>query len=78
MTWARRTGYQDRRVNEIIADGIWTTVQLGLMAFALSVVVGIPLGIFAALGHNRGPDYARHQHLHHRHRHAQSSSWRSC
>ena len=27
------------------------------MAFALAVVVGIPLGIFAALGHNRWPDY---------------------
>jgi oligopeptide transport system permease protein len=50
--------YQDRRVNDLIADGLMTTVQLGLMAFALSVVVGIPLGIFAALGHNRGPDYA--------------------
>ena len=49
--------YTDRSVNDIVADGIWTTVQLGLMAFALSVVVGIPLGIFAALGHNRGPDY---------------------
>jgi ABC-type microcin C transport system permease subunit YejB len=50
--------YQDRRVNDLIADGLMTTVQLGLMAFALSVIVGIPLGIFAALGHNRGPDYA--------------------
>ncbi len=49
--------YLDRSVNEVIADGIWTTVQLGLMAFALAVIVGIPLGIFAALGHNRGPDY---------------------
>lgn len=49
--------YTDRSVNDIVADGIWTTVQLGLMAFALSVIVGIPLGIFAALGHNRGPDY---------------------
>ena len=49
--------YQDRRVNDIVADGFWTTVQLGVMAFILSVVVGIPLGIFAALGHNRGPDY---------------------
>ena len=46
----------DRSVNDIVADG-WTTVQLGLMAFILSVVVGIPLGIFAALGHNRWPDY---------------------
>jgi ABC-type dipeptide/oligopeptide/nickel transport system permease component len=27
------------------------------MAFILAVVVGIPLGVFAALGHNRGPDY---------------------
>lgn len=49
--------YQDRTVNDIVADGIWTTVQLGLMAFALSVIVGIPLGIIAALGHNKWPDY---------------------
>jgi oligopeptide transport system permease protein len=47
---------RDRRVNDIIADGIGVTFQLGIMAFALSVVVGIPLGIFAALGHNRWPD----------------------
>ena len=47
----------DRSVNDIVAEGIWTTVQLGLMAFALSVLVGIPLGIFGALGHNRAPDY---------------------
>ena len=49
--------YQDRRVNEIVADGFWTTVHLGVMAFILATVVGIPLGIFAALGHNRWPDY---------------------
>ena len=49
--------FKDRTVNDIVADGIWTTVQLGIMAFLLSVVVGIPLGIFAALGHNRAPDY---------------------
>ena len=48
---------RDRRVNDIVADGIGTTVQLGVMAFTLSVVVGIPLGILAALGHNRWPDY---------------------
>lgn len=48
---------RDRRVNDIIADGIGVTFQLGIMAFALAVVVGIPLGIFAALGHNRWPDY---------------------
>jgi len=49
--------YTDRTVNDIIASGFWTTVQLGVMAFLLSVIVGIPLGIIAALGHNRGPDY---------------------
>ena len=49
--------YTDRTVNDIVADGFWTTVQLGVMAFILSVVVGVQLGIFAALGHNRGPDY---------------------
>jgi len=49
--------YPDRSVNDIIGAGIMTTVQLGIMAFLLAVIVGIPLGIFAALGHNRGPDY---------------------
>lgn len=48
--------YRDRTVNDIIADGIMVTVQLGLMAFALSVIVGIPLGVISALGHNRWPD----------------------
>ena len=49
--------YVDRDVNAIVEDGLGTTIHLGLMAFALAVVVGIPLGIFAALGHNRLPDY---------------------
>jgi oligopeptide transport system permease protein len=49
--------YTDRRVNDIIANGLGTTVQLGIMAFILAVCVGIPLGIVAALGHNRWPDY---------------------
>ncbi len=49
--------FADRTVNDIVGDGIGTTAQLGVMAFVLAVLVGIPLGIFAALGHNRGPDY---------------------
>jgi oligopeptide transport system permease protein len=49
--------FADRNVNEIVSDGIGTTMQLGLMAFTLAVIFGIPLGIFAALGHNRWPDY---------------------
>jgi oligopeptide transport system permease protein len=49
--------YADRSINQIIAEGLPATVQLGLMAFTLAVVLGIPLGIIAALGHNRWPDY---------------------
>jgi oligopeptide transport system permease protein len=49
--------FVDRSVNDIVGGGLMVTIQLGLMAFALSVIVGIPLGIFAALGHNRWPDY---------------------
>jgi oligopeptide transport system permease protein len=49
--------YVNRTVNDIIGDGLSTTVHLGLMAFVLAIALGIPLGIFAALGHNRWPDY---------------------
>jgi oligopeptide transport system permease protein len=49
--------YTDRTVNDILADGWLTTVHLGVMAFGLAILVGIPLGIIAALGHNRLPDY---------------------
>jgi len=49
--------YLDRSVNDIVADGIGITTQLGLQAFLLSVIVGIPLGVIAALRHNGWPDY---------------------
>jgi len=49
--------YQDRTVNDIVADGILVTIQLGVMAFALAVLVGIPLGVIAALRQNGIPDY---------------------
>ncbi|HUR16135.1 MAG TPA: ABC transporter permease [Candidatus Limnocylindrales bacterium] len=49
--------YADRSINQIIAEGAPATIQLGLMAFGLAVIIGIPLGIIAALGHNRWPDY---------------------
>jgi oligopeptide transport system permease protein len=49
--------FVDRSVNDIVGGGLMVTIQLGLMAFALAVLVGIPLGIVAALGHNRWPDY---------------------
>ncbi len=49
--------YAGRSVNQIIAEGLPISIHLGLMAFFLAVIVGIPLGIIAALGHNRWPDY---------------------
>ena len=49
--------YRNRGVNDILGDGWPITVQLGLMTFVVAIGVGIPLGIFAALGHNRWPDY---------------------
>ncbi|HEX6141016.1 MAG TPA: ABC transporter permease [Candidatus Limnocylindria bacterium] len=47
-----------RDVQEIIGDNVWRSVQLGGMAFALAVIVGIPLGVIAALRQNKWPDYA--------------------
>lgn len=49
--------YPDRSVNDIVEQGLPVTFQLGVLAFILSVLLGIPLGIIAALGHNRWPDY---------------------
>lgn len=49
--------YRDRTVNDIVGDGIGPTMQLGLMAFGLSVLIGIPLGVIAALRQNKLPDY---------------------
>jgi oligopeptide transport system permease protein len=48
---------RDISVNDIVASGIGTTVHLGIMAFLLSVLVGIPLGVIGALRHNKLPDY---------------------
>lgn len=47
-----------RDVQDLFGDRIWISMQLGLMAFGLAVVLGIPLAMVAALNHNRWPDYA--------------------
>jgi oligopeptide transport system permease protein len=49
--------FVDRTVNDIVAQGIWVTVQLGVMAFLLAVAIGLPLGVIAALRQNALPDY---------------------
>jgi oligopeptide transport system permease protein len=49
--------YPERDVSTIVSAGFPVTLQLGVMAFLLVLFVGIPLGIIAALNHNRLPDY---------------------
>jgi oligopeptide transport system permease protein len=46
-----------RGVSEIITDNMWASIQLGSMAFGLAVILGIPLGVVAALRQNKWPDY---------------------
>lgn len=51
--------YRTRRpVTEIIADRLGPTVQLALAAIFLQLVVGLPLGILAAVRRGRWPDHA--------------------
>jgi oligopeptide transport system permease protein len=50
--------YKDFSVTELIAQGFPVTLELGVVAIALALAVGIPLGIFAALRHNSAADHA--------------------
>jgi oligopeptide transport system permease protein len=48
--------YKDFTVTELIGQGFPVTLQLGTMAIALALLLGIPLGTFAALHHNSAAD----------------------
>jgi ABC-type dipeptide/oligopeptide/nickel transport system permease component len=50
--------YQGQPVGRLIAKRLWVSVQLNMVALALGMVVGIPLGIIAALKPNTWVDYA--------------------
>jgi peptide/nickel transport system permease protein len=47
-----------RQVTAIIGDRIWPTVQLALAAILLSLAVGVPLGVLAAVRKRQWPDQA--------------------
>lgn len=47
-----------RPVTAAILEGLEVSAVLGLLALAFAVVVGIPLGVLAALNRNRGFDFA--------------------
>ena len=47
-----------RAVGAIIADRTWPTVQLAFAAILLQLLIGVPLGVLAAVRRNRWPDHA--------------------
>lgn len=49
--------YKDRTVNEVIAQGFPVTLTYGILSFIVAVVVGVSLGVAAAVRHNTWLDY---------------------
>ena len=49
--------YANRTVNEIIADKLPTSLELGLLALTVALVVGLTLGVLAAIRRNTWLDY---------------------
>src|ERR1700693_3966483 len=50
--------YKDFSVTELIAQGFPVTFELGSIAMALALILGIPIGPFAAIRHDSAADYA--------------------
>ncbi len=48
---------KDRTVNELIANGIPYTAQIGFFAIIITILISIPLGILSALRQNRWQDW---------------------
>jgi ABC-type dipeptide/oligopeptide/nickel transport system permease component len=48
---------QSRTVNDIFRDNLPISFTLGILALLVALIIGIPAGIIAALGHNRWPDF---------------------
>jgi oligopeptide transport system permease protein len=50
--------YKDFSVTELIGQGFPVTFELGTIAIVLALMLGIPIGTFAALHRNSAADYA--------------------
>ena len=50
--------YRSLTVNDILAQTLPTSLQLGVLSLGLGLVIGIPAGAIAALKHNRPADHA--------------------
>ena len=48
---------RNQDVNDVIKEHFPVSIKLGLMAMGFAIVIGIPLGVFAALKHNSALDY---------------------
>ncbi len=48
--------YAERPVTQLIGNGLGASLVLGGLALVLSVVVGVPTGVYAAMHHNRWQD----------------------
>jgi oligopeptide transport system permease protein len=49
--------YANRTVNEIIAETLPVSIELGLISLAVALAVGLPLGVLAAVKRNSWIDY---------------------
>jgi oligopeptide transport system permease protein len=49
--------YANRTVNEIIADKLPVSLELGVLSLAVALIVGLPLGVLAAVKRNSWIDY---------------------
>lgn len=49
--------YKDRTVNDVIAQGFPVTLTYGFISFVVATLVGVSLGILAAIRHNTYLDY---------------------
>jgi len=49
--------YKDRTVNDIIAQGFPVTLTYGTISFVIATLVGVSMGVFAAIRHNTWLDY---------------------
>ena len=47
-----------RDVNDIVKTHFPNSIQLGVFAFLFAIIVGVPLGVVAALRHNTWADYS--------------------
>ncbi len=49
--------YEGRRVNDIIKDGFPKSALLGFVSVLVSLLIGVPVGVYSAFRHNRWQDH---------------------